>query len=466
MSLGNRLPFLMTVVVSVLALLVGGTAAAQAARATPTTVSIGGPADFAGEETTLRVGLTDPEGAPVVGAAVTVERRTGEAWETVSVVTTDDNGLARLPVVLERKRDRNVFRATYAGDDVHDPGAAQQRIALKRRASAVRLGGPREVKDGRAVAINVLWTTPGGEPVAGRVKVYRSVAGGHWRLDRVVTTRADGRATFQTTPRADSRWFARALRQSWVVGDKSPVHRIDNLPPGIPVRMPKGAPHPRIKLPPQARGTDGGANVRITRIPDYVWRDMTGVSWHQGCPVGRSGLRLVRVNYWDYHGYVRRGEVVAASSAAGAMGAALAEMFEKKLPIRAMYRVDRFGYGHRSRGGDDYASMSAGNTSAFNCRDVTGRPGVRSPHSYGRSLDINTWENPYRSAQGIVPNTWWQSRSHPRIAWRSQSHPVVALMARHGLRWTYGNGDTQHFDYVGSYGRANVAPRPCDRYCD
>ena len=22
-------------------------------------------------------------------------------------------------------------------------------------------------------------------------------------------------------------------------------------------------------------------------------------------------------------------------------------------------------------------------------------------------------------------------------------------MARHGLRWTYGNGDTQHFDYVG-----------------
>jgi hypothetical protein len=176
---------------------------------------------------------------------------------------------------------------------------------------------------------------------------------------------------------------------------------------------------------------------------------------------------MVRVNYWDYQGYRRRGEIVAATSAASAMGAALADMYADQLPIRAMYRVDRFGWGRRSHGGNDYASMSAGNTSAFNCRDVTGRPGVRSPHSYGRSLDINTWENPYRSAQGTVPNTWWQGHSHPRVAWRSRSHPVVRIMARHGLRWTYGLGDTQHFDYVGGSSRAAYArPIPCDEFCD
>ncbi len=90
--------------------------------------------------------------------------------------------------------------------------------------------------------------------------------------------------------------------------------------------------------------------------------------------------------------------------------------------------------------------MAAGNTSAFNCRQVVGNPGARSPHSYGRSLDVNTWENPYRSAQGTVPNTWWMGHSHTRVAWRSRSHAVVRLMASHGLRWTYGNGDTQHFD--------------------
>jgi hypothetical protein len=128
--------------------------------------------------------------------------------------------------------------------------------------------------------------------------------------------------------------------------------------------------------------------------------------------------------------------------------------------------VDRFGYSSRLRGGDDYASMAAGNTSVFNCRDVVNRPGIRSPHSYGRAIDVNTWENPYRSARGIVPNPWWQSRSHPRVAWRSASHRVVAIMGRHGLRWTYGLGDTQHFDARAGNGRYAVIPPECGGVCE
>jgi hypothetical protein len=185
---------------------------------------------------------------------------------------------------------------------------------------------------------------------------------------------------------------------------------------------------------------------------------MTGRSWHAGCPVGRSGLRLVRVNYWGYDGYRYRGEVVAATGAADNMAGALAAMYRGGFPIRAMYRVDRFGYSPKLRGGNDYRSMAAGNTSAFNCRDVVNRPGVRSPHSYGRSLDVNTWENPYRSATGLVPNSWWQSRSHPKVAWRSGSHPVVQIMRRNGLRWTYGLGDTQHFDAVTGAGKVLFPP--------
>jgi hypothetical protein len=117
--------------------------------------------------------------------------------------------------------------------------------------------------------------------------------------------------------------------------------------------------------------------------------------------------------------------------------------------IRAMYRVDRFGWSKRLGGADDFASMAADNTSAFNCRDVVNRPGVRSPHSSGRSLDVNPWENPYRSARGLVPNRWWHPRSHPLVAWRSRGHVVVRVMARHGLRWTYGTGDSHHFDVRG-----------------
>ena len=77
---------------------------------------------------------------------------------------------------------------------------------------------------------------------------------------------------------------------------------------------------------------------------------------------------------------------------------------------------------------------------------VVGKPGTRSPHSYGRSIDINPWENPYHSARGVVPNTWWVSRSHPQVAWRSSGHTVVKLLARYGLRWTYGLSDKHHFD--------------------
>jgi hypothetical protein len=266
-------------------------------------------------------------------------------------------------------------------------------------------------------------------------------------------TGSDGRAQITIRPRTDTMWRAQVRRLDWVFGDTSNRHRINNLPPGIPVQLPSAAPKPRINLPDQPHAVGAGPNAHISPVPARVWNQMTGRTWHQGCPVGRSSLRYLRINYWDYRGYRRRGELVAHASAIGKMAGALAEMYRKKLPIRAMYRVDRFGWSSRVHGGDDYRSMAAGNTSAFNCRDVVGKPGVRSPHSYGRSLDLNTWENPYRSRQGTVPNTWWMGHSHPRVAWRSRSHAVVRVMARHGLRWTYGNGDTQHFDAYGSSGR-------------
>jgi 5-hydroxyisourate hydrolase-like protein (transthyretin family) len=463
MHLGHRLA------VGLLAVLVGVGlfVPAHAARAATTTLSLAADPGYADTDTTLRVDLVDAAGAGVSGAAVAIERRTAGTWTPVATVTTDEAGHATQPVTLSRTSGDNVFRATYAGDETHDAATAQTSVALDRRGSRVVVDGPQKVVDGRSVPVRVRWTTINDQPVAGVVKLYRSLDGGPWRKVSTLRTGDDGRAEIRTVPRRDSRWRAKAVQRAWVEGDQSAVHRIDNLPPGKPVRLPKAAPSPRKKLPRQGHAAGAGPNVAVTRIPDGIWAQMTGRTWHAGCPVGRDGLRLVRVNYWDYQGYRRRGELVAAASAAGAMGAAIADMYRRKLPIRAMYRVDRFGWGKRSHGGDDYASMAAGNTSAFNCRDVTGRPGVRSPHSYGRSLDLNTWENPYRSAQGTVPNTWWQPHSHPRVAWRSRSHPVVQLMARHGFRWTYGLGDTQHFDYVGGSGRAAYArPIPCDQFCD
>ncbi|MGB0099880.1 MAG: M15 family metallopeptidase [Nocardioides sp.] len=467
MSLGPRNTLPISVLISALALLVGGLSApAGAAEPTPTEIELVSARAYADSQVTLGIRLLAEDGEPILDAALEVERRVDDEWTPVGTVTTDAEGRAAQELVVARKPVDNAVRARFAGDETHAPVIAREHLQLKRRASVLRIDAPKRVKDGRSVRVRLRWTARNGTPVAGRVTVLRSVDGGRFTSVRVLRTGGQGRAALSVTPRRDTRWKARAKRQPWVKGDTSPIRRIVNVPPGKPVRLPKAAPSPRRKLPAQGHAKGSGPNVVVSRIPDRIWGHMTGISWRSGCPVGRAGLRLVRVNYWDYLGYKRRGELVANADAAGAMGAALAEMFRRKLPVRAMYRVDRFGWSARSHGGDDYASMAAGNTSAFNCRDVTGRPGVRSPHSYGRSLDLNTWENPYRSAQGVVPNTWWLSRSHPRVAWRSRSHPVVALMARHGLRWTYGTGDNHHFDYVGSRARADVLPRACDRYCD
>ncbi|MBB6626831.1 M15 family metallopeptidase [Nocardioides sp. KIGAM211] len=436
---------------------------ARAAEPVGTTLALAGSPAYADTDTPLTLDLLQADGAPVAAASVLVERRSAGAWVSLASVTTDDAGHAELPVTLSRTTADNTFRATYAGDELHTGSTAGPvAVALERRTSVLRIGGPSTVVDEQQLSLDVRWRTAGGDPVAGRVRIYRKVAGGAWRKVGSVVTGDDGRATYTSRPRSDTRWQARVDRLSWVTSDRSPAHAVDNLPPGERVVLPRGAPRPRVRVPVQPHAVGDGPNIVVRRVPNGVWSQMTGRTWHQGCPVGRASLRYVRINYWDYSGYRRRGEFVANADAAGRIAGALAEMYNAQLPIRSMYRADRFGWSARLGGANDYRSMAAGNTSVFNCRDVVNSPGVRSPHSYGRALDLNTWENPYRSARGTVPNTWWQPHEHPRVAWRSRSHRVVAIMARHGLRWTYGLGDTQHFDAVAGNGRFLARPTGCE----
>lgn len=327
-------------------------------------------------------------------------------------------------------------------------------------AAVVTLSGPRKVVDERSITLRITWRSADGRPVAGVVALQRRVDR-RWRTQRNHRTNVEGHLSVRLRPRTDGRWRAVGRANPLSAKTISAVHRINNVPPGARVSLPERAPRPRVRLPRQDRAKGSGAHAVVTRIPGSVWRHMVGRSWHRGCPVGRSDLRLLRINYWDYSGYRRRGEIVAAASVVRQMAGALRDMYRARLPIRSMYRVDRFGWSRRLQGADDYRSMAAGNTSAFNCRWVVGRPGVRSPHSYGRALDINTWENPFRASHGWTPTGWWAGRSHRRVAWRSRAHRVVRIMRSHGLRWTYGRSDSQHFDAVRRGGRVLLAPG-CD----
>ena len=100
-------------------------------------------------------------------------------------------------------------------------------------------------------------------------------------------------------------------------------------------------------------------------------------------------------------------------------------------------------------GGDDFRSIEADNTSAFNCRAATGSSRW-SNHAYGLAIDINPIENPYVSG-----GTTSHPASEPYLD-RSRVRPgmaveggalVRAFDARGwgwGGRWS-GTKDYQHF---------------------
>ena len=421
---------------------------AASARTTGLGVEVG--TARSGEDAPVGIVLTDPSGAPAAGVDVLVERRIAGAWQPLAVLVTDAAGRAGTVLRLGTLRTDNVVRASFAGDATRPPASSGEvQVELVRRASMLRLSGPGRVVDERTVTLTVRWRADDGSPVAGEVRLEQRHRD-RWRTIDTVDTDATGAATYDLKPRTDAVLRLRASALDWVEAASSRWKRIDNVPPARPVRL---GPRPRVRVPPQTRARGAGAAAVVTRIPDLVWRSMVGRSWHAGCPVGRAGLRLLRVNYIDFTGYRRRGGLVVAADAVAQFVGAFTELHDRGIPIRSMYRVDRFGWSGRLKGADDVASMAAGNTSAFNCRHVVGRPGVRSPHSYGRAVDINPWENPYRVGGRWLPNAWWPGHSHHRVAWRSRGHVVVSILRRHGFSWTYGVSDSQHFDARNRAGR-------------
>lgn len=111
-------------------------------------------------------------------------------------------------------------------------------------------------------------------------------------------------------------------------------------------------------------------------------------SWREGCPVGLDDLAYLVMTYLGFDGRSHIGEMVVHSRLAGDVLDIFAGLYDNGFPIERMERIEKYD-------GDDDRSMAANNTSAFNCRDVSGRPGVLSRHSFGTAIDINPVQNPY-----------------------------------------------------------------------
>lgn len=193
-----------------------------------------------------------------------------------------------------------------------------------------------------------------------------------------------------------------------------------------------------------------GPNPAVLPISPERRDSMTGVSWRPGCLPFRL-LREVQVNYIAPDGYRHRGVVITRANAAERVADTFSRLYDLQYRIWSMHPVDVYGPSPVGTGANDYASMASGNTSMFNCRYIVGREHerVRSPHAGGRALDLNPWENPYRSRRGPVPNaTYLPGPSRPLSPLvLTPHHPAVLLLKSLGWSWLAPR-DYQHFDLV------------------
>ena len=177
-------------------------------------------------------------------------------------------------------------------------------------------------------------------------------------------------------------------------------------------------------------------------------------SYRTGCPVAPSSLRRISMNYWDFNGQLQRGVLIGASWTANDYVYVFNKIFAAHFPLRRVRPTDFYYYGVSSRSAaSDLNSMAADNTSAFNCRKVTGNPYRISRHSWGDAIDINTLENPYLTGSRVYPTRGrlFLNRHRYQKGMIVSSTVVAIAMRRIGWHWGayFSQPDYQHFSRTG-----------------
>jgi hypothetical protein len=116
-------------------------------------------------------------------------------------------------------------------------------------------------------------------------------------------------------------------------------------------------------------------------------------SWHQGCPVRLSDLRVLTVSYIGFDGRAHTGQLVVNNAAARPLARVFRQLYRIRFHIHHMALSDAYG---------PVRLQPADATSSFDCRQAVPSPcvggsgtGTWSEHAYGEAVDLNPVENPY-----------------------------------------------------------------------
>jgi len=190
-------------------------------------------------------------------------------------------------------------------------------------------------------------------------------------------------------------------------------------------------------------------DFHISKItPQVEQRMMEGNSYKKGCPLTLEDLRYLRIRHKNFRGKEQWGELVVHKEVASEVVKIFEALYHADYPIYQMRLVSDFG-------GNDWRSIEADNTSAFNCRKATGSK-QWSKHSYGRAIDINPIENPYIARNGHISHKAslaYRKRVHQKDTTEDRAlllynDKAVKIFKQYGWEWGgdwKGVKDLQHF---------------------
>jgi hypothetical protein len=182
----------------------------------------------------------------------------------------------------------------------------------------------------------------------------------------------------------------------------------------------------------------------IRSIPKKIQLQMQNSPWHHRCPINLDELAYIKMTYWGYDNKTHVGVLITNNALAEEVVDIFKVLYNHRFPIQQMAPMDFFN-------NDDHASMEANNTSSFNCRSVSGYPGLFSQHSYGRAIDINPLINPYIKKNSILPINAGQfvDRKKPYPGKITKPSVIYNEFIKYGWDWGgnwYDVQDYQHFE--------------------
>jgi hypothetical protein len=244
------------------------------------------------------------------------------------------------------------------------------------------------------------------------------------------------------------RWYSTAVGWAKATGITTGVGGTNRFAPDQPVS--------RAELATFLWRAEGRPQVPPPVIPAFRFEvrpisaalaERMASSWRSGCPVPLSDLRYLTIRHWGFHGRPVDGEMVVHAHAVPAVRAVFERLYRDRFPIERMRLVDDYG-------GDDGRSMAANNTSAFNCRRVTGGA-AWSEHAYGRAIDVNPVQNPYVAGGTVLPSAGraYLDRTHPELGKIREGDAFVRAVDAVGWGWGGRWRTVKDYQHISSTGR-------------